>query len=106
MQRGDLGLVLLNVVAEGFGKLAIVLRAFLRRAGINQGVAGNDVNGLVGGLRDFLEQVAEVGIGGERGEGSFDTEVTNLGDFFGAWVRRIPLALLGLRQDFVRVNRA
>jgi len=72
LQRGDLGLVLLDVFAEGGGELGAGLRASLRWAGVNQGVAGNDVNRLVGGLGDFLEQVAEIGICSERGEGGFD----------------------------------
>ena len=53
LQRGDLGLVLLDVVAEGLGELGAGLRAGLRRAGVEQGVAGNDVNGLLGGLWRF-----------------------------------------------------
>ena len=77
LQRGDLGFVLLDVVTEGGGKLGARLRAFLRRAGVKQRVAGNDVNGLIGGLGDFLEQVAEIGIRGERSEGGFDTDFTD-----------------------------
>ncbi len=102
--------MLLDVVAEGLGGLGIVLRAGLRRAGVNQGVPRNDVDGLLGGLGDFLEQVAEVGVGGERRKGGFDAEVTDLGDFFGRGFdvgsgrRRSASPTFGFRQDFVGVN--
>ena len=52
--------------------MGIGLRAFLRGTGEKQGVARDDVNGLVGGLLDLLEQIAQVGIRGQRCESLLD----------------------------------
>ena len=76
--------MLLDVFAERGGKLGAGLRGLLRRPGVEQGVLGDDVNGLLGGLVDFLEQVAEVGIRGERGEGGFGQLFGSGFEVFGA----------------------
>ena len=77
LERGDFSFVLLDVFAKRSGELGAGLRALLRRAGVDQGVARNDVDGLFGGVLDFLEQVAEIGIGGERRERLLDAALAN-----------------------------
>src|ERR1019366_2130219 len=71
LQSGDFGFVLLDVIPERRGELGAGLRAFLGRPGVDQCVPRDDVNGLVGGLLDLLEEVAEIGIRGQWRESGF-----------------------------------
>src|SRR5207253_7579151 len=96
LQRRDLNFVLVDVFAERGSEFGAALRAFLRRAGVNQCVAGNDVDGLVGGLLDFLEQIAEIGIRGERSEGLLDASFANLANLFLRRLDILAFALFGL----------
>src|SRR5437773_6475893 len=93
LQRRDLNFVLVDVFAERGSELGARLRALLSPAGVNQGVAGNDVNGLVGSLLNFLEQVAEIGIRGQRSEGLLDASFANLANLF---LRRLDILAFAL----------
>ncbi len=69
LERGDLGFVLLDVVAERFGHLLGVLRRLLGRAGEEHAVARDHVDNLLAGLMDFDQELAQGGIGRERRNG-------------------------------------
>ncbi len=105
LERGDLGFVLFDVVAERSDDLLGVLRRLLRRAGEEHAVAGDHVDHLLAGLMDLDQELAQRGIARQRRDGFLHQfRLRSLQVF----VRRLIVwifAFLGFGFDIVGIGR-
>ena len=69
LERGDLGFVLFDVVAERGNDLFRVLGRLLRRTGKEHAVAGDDIDDLLAGLMDLDQELSQRGIARQRRDG-------------------------------------
>ena len=105
LERGDLGFVLFDVVAERFDDLLGVLRRLLRRAGEEHAVAGDHVDHLLAGLMDLDQELAQRGIARQRGDGFLHEFGLRSLQVFLRRLKVLVFTFLGFGLDIVGIGR-